>query len=209
VKDLYVNHDIVGYTVFLRAPGKNIGFIRNDKCGSTYFANIFKANGWLLQNHHDIDWEKDQVFSFIMDPYVRHIKGLVEDAVQMGSEKTMLTQLGVKIWQNLPWLGRHSMPMSVKFGQRINNIEWIPIDIGLESTESIVDSILAHHDIVINWNTPVDKNESTDYEKQLFTQFSNLSNSQEKQILLRSICRDYDIYNKSVSKYQTPSNAPR
>lgn len=186
---------------FYRAPGKHVGFVRNDKCGSTFFSNIFAANGWISSSSNSINWEKDQVFGFIMDPYIRHVKGLVEDVVTIGLEKVMLANLGMKFWHNLSWIGSHSMPMSIKFGSRINNIDWIPIDIGLESTENIVDDLLKPYNVTINWNIPVNRNESTDYEKELFHKFSQLSNSQEKQHLLRVICRDYDVYQRSIDRY--------
>jgi hypothetical protein len=186
---------------FYRAPGKNIGFVRNDKCASTFFSNIFAANGWRLQTTDQVNWEKDHVFSFTMDPYIRHIKGLVKDAVDMGLEKVMLANLGMKFWHNLSWIGTHSMPTSVRFGHSIHRINWIPIDIGLESTENIVDELLKSYDITINWGISVDRNESSDYEKELFHKFSQLSNSQEKQHLLRVICRDYEVYEKSVKQH--------
>jgi len=181
---------------------KNIGFIRNDKCASTYFSNIFKANGWVEECSDDIDWSNDQVFSFIMDPYVRHIKGMVEDVVAMGSEKLMLQYFGIQLWHNIPWIGLNSMPMSIKFKDKINSINWIPIDIGISNTEIIVDELLKAYNVMVDWNIDVDRNESSEYEKELFQKFSLMSNSQEKQILLKIICQDYDIYQKSVEKYQ-------
>jgi hypothetical protein len=136
-----------------------------------------------------------------MDPYIRHVKGLVEDIVGIGLEKVMLANLGMKFWHNLSWVGSHSMPMSIKFGSRIHDINWIPIDIGLASTENIVDELLKPYNITINWNIPVNRNESTDYKKELFCKFSQLSNSEEKQHLLKVICRDYDVYQQATEKY--------
>jgi hypothetical protein len=188
---------------FYRAPEKNVVYVRNDKCASTFFTNMFVANGWKNEPAHNLDWKKDFVFGFIMDPYVRHVKGLVEDAVQMGVEKIMLTNLGIKFWQNLPWIGSHSMPMSVKFGEKFQHINWIPIDIGLTSTEKIVDRLLAPYNLKVNWNFEVDRNESLDYEKQLFHKFNELCNSQEKHALLKNICQDYQVYEQAVEKYKS------
>lgn len=188
--------------VMYRAPEKNVLFVRNDKCGSTFFSNIFIANGWKEIDLRDVDWSQDFVFGTIMDPYVRHVKGLVEDAVQMGCEKIMLANLGIKVWQKLPWIGSHSMPMSIKFGDKFDQIEWIPIDIGLESTEKIIDNLLDSYQIKINWTINVDRNESLNYEKELFHRFSELTNSQEKQILLHTVCKDYEVYKQAVEKYQ-------
>ena len=201
-----MNNPIPYPLAFYRAPGTNIGFIRNDKCASTFFSNIFAANGWKLQTSNHINWEKDQVFSFIMDPYIRHIKGLVKDAIDMGLEKVMLANLGIKFWHNLSWIGTHSMPMSVRFGHSIHRINWIPIDIGLESTEDLVDQLLEPHNIKVNWSIPVDRNESDDYAKELFHKFSQLSNSQEKQHLLKVIYKDYEVYQTSIKKYAEKSN---
>lgn len=191
-------HDLA----FYRPPGKRIGFIRNDKCGSTYFANIFEANGWMIESAENIDWQIDHVFSFIMDPYVRHVKGMVEDAIAVGSEKIMIQNFGKMFWENIPWLGTHSMPISVKFGKLADNIDWIPIDIGIPSTEDIVDQLLKTHDEEIDWSIPVDRNESSPYEKEMFKIFAEMLNSANKAELLNHRCQDYKIYKKTIDKYK-------
>ena len=187
---------------FYRPPRKKIGFIRNDKCGSTYFANIFLANGWELESAENIDWGIDYVFSFIMDPYVRHVKGMVEDARLMGSEKIMIQNFGKMFWENIPWIGPHSMPISIKFGELADKIDWIPIDIGLPSTEDIVDQLLKPHGEEVDWSIPVYRNESTPYEKEMFKFFAEMLNSANKAELLNHRCQDYEIYKKSIDKYQ-------
>lgn len=188
---------------FYRLPGKKVGYIRNLKCGSTFFSNIFLANGWVESPLDSIDWNHDHIFSFIMDPYVRHIKGLVEDAINMGIEKIMLQNFGLKFWQDLPWIGPHSMPMSIIFGDSIHKIDWIPIDLDTVSSESVVDKILSSHEIKIDWTIPVYRNESIDYKKQLFHKFSSLANSEQKRILLEKFCADYEIYSNALSRYSS------
>lgn len=180
-----------------RYPGKSILFVRNNKCASTFYSNIFMANGWQVDNFENINWAEDKVFSVIIDPYVRHVKGLVQDLCDRGIERIALNNFGRTFWHSLPWIGHHSMPISIKFDNHHNQIDWIPADAD-RPTEDIITNKLKKYDIDINWGVPVYRNESDEYKKQLFHDISAMSNCQEKQTLLTA---DYQIYQQALDTY--------
>ena len=54
----------------------NLVYYRNYKCATTFYLHIFKT--WEEITTHDIDWEKDHVFSYIRDPIERYRSGIAE-----------------------------------------------------------------------------------------------------------------------------------
>lgn len=184
-----------------RYPNTPLVFVRNDKCGGTFFSSILMSNGWLEQDFKTIDWSQDQVFGLIMDPYVRHVKGMVEDAIQTGSEIIMLKNFGIRWWASVGWIGPHSMPMSIKYGSKSQDINWIPIDTGDVFSEDVIDSIAFEHDVSIDWSIPVFRNESSPYKKKMYDEFNLLLNSPQKQNLLVNQCQDYELYERACKQY--------
>ena len=43
-----------------RAPGTNLVYLRTLKCASTFYSELFLANGWIKQTTKDIDWNRDR-----------------------------------------------------------------------------------------------------------------------------------------------------
>jgi len=184
---------------FLRHPDHNVGYLRSLKCASTYYTNIFRANGWIQQGINDIDWDRDDVFSFIIDPYVRHIKGMVEDITSWGLENIMINNLGRFHWRQIPWIDSHSMPLSILLKDECDKIDWIPIDGAAPFGEQLLENKLAKYGITINWNFDVYRNESNEYKKNLFFQLVKLSSG--KQENFRYFCRDWELYEQAVKKH--------
>lgn len=181
-----------------RPPGRNVVFVRNNKCASTFYSNIFTANGWVTENLSTVDWSHDRVFSVISDPYVRYVKGLVQDLCDRGLERVTLSMMGRTFWHSLPWIGDHSMPVSVKFDGYCDRIDWIPID-AKRLGEEIITDLLRSHDVTVDWSIPVFRNESDDYKKKLFHEVSDRVNCEEKQQLL---ARDYELYHQAIMNHK-------
>lgn len=182
-----------------RAPDTNLVFIRNEKCASTYYAGLFRANNWIKIPFTDIDWDVDHVFSFIRDPLIRHIKGIVEDIIYLGCEHDLAGRVGRNFWVELPWLGLHSMPISIKFGKYADKINWIPIDALTVKSEDITRRLLAEHNVDIVWHEGIFKRESDTYHIEIYNKI--LVPSMHKIGKFREICNDYEIYYNSLEKY--------
>ena len=181
---------------FFRHPDHNVGYLRSLKCGSTYYTNIFKANGWIQQGINDINWDRDDVFSFIIHPYVRHIKGMVEDIAAWGLENIMFNNLGKFHWRQIPWLDSHSMPLSVMFKDECDKIDWIPIDGQFPKGEQLLENKLAKYGITIDWEFDVDRYESGEYKNNLFSKLLELSSGKEEKF--KYFCRDWELYDRAV-----------
>jgi hypothetical protein len=184
---------------FFRHPTHNVGYLRSLKCASTFYTNIFKANGWIRQGIDDIDWARDDVFSFIIHPYVRHIKGMVEDITAWGLENIMLNNLGTFHWRQIPWVDSHSMPLSIMFKDECDLIDWIPADGKDPKGEQLLENKLAKYGITINWEFDVDRYESSEYKKKLFFQLLKLSSGKEEKF--RYFCRDWELYERAVKNH--------
>jgi hypothetical protein len=185
-----------------RSPCGKLVFIRNDKCASTYHSDLFRRNNWQKQMASSIDWDKDHVFSFIRDPYVRHIQGIIEDLIWVGIEKPLVELMSRQFWKNLPWIGSHSMPMTIKFGNNAAKIDWIPIDVETLSSRVILNDLLSKYNLTIEWYTDLTKYESDAYKKELFAHISKMS--PYKNILLREVSKDYELYDSVLTKYNIP-----
>ena len=183
-----------------RSPCGKLVFLRNLKCASTYHSFLLQKNGWTKQSASTIDWDKDYVFSFIMNPYVRHIKGLVEDLTWQGIEKPLVDLMSRQFWLNLPWIGDHSMPMTLRIGDKVDKIDWIPIDIEGVSSQDLLNNLLAKFNISIVWYGDIPKYESDPYKKELYKKISFMS--PYKDLLLREFTGDYKLYDSVVAKYK-------
>ena len=53
-------------------------YLRTLKCASTFFWQSFTKFGWVEIEFDKIDWQKQQVFSHIMHPTQRRLKGISE-----------------------------------------------------------------------------------------------------------------------------------
>lgn len=182
-----------------RAPNSNLVYIRNEKCASTYYAGLFRANLWQKISISSIDWNTDHVFSFIRDPLIRHIKGLVEDMILLGCEWQLADKVGKKFWEELPWLGLHSIPMSIKFGAYANKINWIPLDALDVKSEDLVAQLLAKHNVDLVWKDNIFKRESDSYHVRIYNKV--LIPSMYKMSNFQQMCTDYDIYYAALEKY--------
>ena len=182
-----------------RAPDSNLVYVRNEKCASTYYAGLFRANHWQKIPFNSIDWNTDSVFSFIRDPLIRHIKGLVEDMILLGCECDLAGKVGKNFWAELPWLGLHSVPTSIKFGEYASKINWIPIDALDVTSEDLVKQLLFSHNIEITWYDNLYKRESDSYHVEIYNKI--LIPSMFKRVNFQSMCTDYDIYYGALERY--------
>lgn len=186
-------------TELYRAPGSNLVFVRNEKCASTYYAGLFRANNWQPQRLADVDWERDHVFSFIRDPLIRHIKGLVEDMIMIGCEIGIVNNSSKNFWVELPWLGLHSMPISIKFGELADKINWIPLDAYDFNSEDVVKDLLKEHNIDLVWYDNLFRRKSDKYHEEIYNKI--LIPSLHKMGKFRDMCTDYEIYYKALDRY--------
>lgn len=101
-------------------------YLRTLKCASSYYSRLFANNGWTQQTADTIDWDRDHVFSFIMDPHERRLKGLTEFVV--ANHQLDLLRFEQIFWGGVLYMDMHAIPYSVCYGQHVEKIDWIPLD---------------------------------------------------------------------------------
>ena len=105
----------------------NLVYLRTVKCASSYYSKFFKSNGWIEDTANNIDWKNDHVFSFIMNPEERRLKGLTEFV--SANNQHQLLDCDFIFWGGVLYLDMHSVPYSISYGKYVNKIDWIPIDL--------------------------------------------------------------------------------
>jgi hypothetical protein len=158
---------------------------------------MFRVNGWYEQRVADVDWQHDYVFSYFMDPTRRHVKGLVEDAICMGIEHD-LVQLSRQTLHNIPWLGEHSVPLSVYWGSNFQKINWILIDNATQSHERDTVELCKKHGIELDLKHHVNCNESDDYERAIFDRVYSICGDNKP--LIARMSHDYEIFHRLLQQ---------
>ena len=174
----------------------NLVYLRTLKCASTYYYKLFEANGWHKISANDIDWRQDHVFSFIMNPFIRRLKGFVE--VISTTKNWHLLGQNSDFWSMLLYLDLHSMPYTLSYGDFVNKIDWIPID-QTYSSDSLLEKLLNDYNITLNFtNALTFKRESSASKLKLYETIKQLSDpcSAETFILVNN---DMILYEKVLA----------
>jgi hypothetical protein len=127
ISDYWINNRLKVY------KKNNLVYVSTFKCAHTYYCKIVEHNNWEAIEFKNIDWLSDHVFGFIMDPVERYLKGLAED-IQTNDQMEHLEALTANHeTDNFTVLTIHSAPISVRYRDYINDIDWIPLDISPNS----------------------------------------------------------------------------
>ena len=126
----------------------NLVYLETLKCASTYYFDIFENNGWVKHTADKIDWDNDHVFSFIMEPLERRLKGLTE-YITFFPKYMPLLDLDQQFWSNLLYLNEHSMPYTLSFHRHAYQIDWIPIDREY-SSDRLLEKLVEKYNITLS-----------------------------------------------------------
>lgn len=104
-------------------------YVRSLKTASTFFYNnLIQRYGWEEINFNDIDWDRQRVFSHIIDPIERRHKAVAEYlSMTHNVELFYSTPSFRQMLTTLPLLDVHSTSLHEYFGSRTRNIDWIPL----------------------------------------------------------------------------------
>jgi hypothetical protein len=154
-------------------------------------------NGWQRVKFQDINWNSDQVFGFIMEPWKRRIKGIAEDLSYYSVEKFLLSNLGRKFWLDHLTFGPHSVPLTLTWHRYSYMIDWIPLD-GPVSADDLLDRLLAKYSIVLDRNEQHNSNPADDYQKNLYLEIDKIIGNGLSMLQL-TMSADTDLYNSVIS----------
>ena len=134
---------------------KNLVYVRTLKCGSEFFyRNFTQTAGWTPVKWDDITWDKDHVFSYIMDPIERRHKGVAEFVVMNNGADLLFNNPAFSAYiQQVPCLDEHSASLHNLYGDRVNCMYWIPLlsdhSVAITATDELLES--SGHPLIV-WN---------------------------------------------------------
>ena len=182
---------------------KNLVYLRTLKCASTYYSKFFSEQGWQYNTADTIDWDNDQVFSFIMDPYKRRLKGLTEFIV--GNNKQELLSQDRLFWGGVLYLDMHSIPYFTCYGERVNDIDWIPLDIVLDNkdsrivTEELLSKMLFDR-YQLQYTFPAKKEHTSSLEKIKIYKYLEEIIGHGNYAMHLGLTRDIELYHQVVTR---------
>ena len=144
-------------------------YVRTLKCASTFFWHSFNEKfGWEEIAFDKIDWSQQQVFSHIIDPKIRRIKGVTE-FIWMNQTLEQLKDPDYRTFiQQTPVLDQHTVSLYENFGDHCDKIDWIPVnDTDHQITADLTSRLLYDQGIFVfdRWHWPF--KHRSDIEKKL------------------------------------------
>ena len=184
----------------VKSPCGKAVFIANLKCASRFYLQNLSENSWMPITDQEIDWQHNLVFSTIINPLERYARGLVQDLKCFDVDMSVWESMSANFWQEVSWLGVHSMPISYVFGDKVSLVNWIPLDLPGIEHQSLTKELLAQKGIDIQWHVENKINQSGDREKLLKNKIKELCWGHIKNDFLYNRFPDFDIYDRAVRK---------
>ena len=184
-------------------------YVRSLKTASTFFYNnLVRNHGWEEINFDAIDWDRQRVFSHIIDPIQRRHKAFAEYLFMTGNENLFYENNNFrKMLQTLPVLDVHSVSLHDYFGSRVRSIDWIPLqgshDENIKTTEKFLQEManmrLFYWDRGFEHNSPHNK-------KQLAADIARdwdhaMTNNNIPDVTWLYLGPDIDLYKEVVKKF--------
>lgn len=129
---------------------KNLVYLPITKHASTSYTELFANRlNWKSSYSDLIDWETDYVFSHLLHPYTRHLKGITTciqkyNLYDLVDNEKFLTLLGTAVFD------LHSYPLSPALGENRFKIDWLLLDHPDVSGDYLTVKLLDSHGIKIS-----------------------------------------------------------
>lgn len=186
----------------------NLVYIPTLKNACTFYRTLCVFNNWETIEWKDIDWSRHHVISFISEPKRRYFKGLAQDLfnVYFPEDKAVFYELlkySTKTLNDTTLvLTVHSTPLSIVLGDRIEQIDWIPIHKSIDNY-LYFKKLCAEYGIEINDDSPtIEKHESIPQKEDFFDElYLNLSNIETNLYFNLVMAKDVDLFNRVLSNF--------
>jgi hypothetical protein len=123
---------------------KDVVFVTNYKCASTYYSTFFRNQGWNEVYSNQIDLNNYKTFGLVSNPFVRYFKGIAQSITDVcltkertrynGCDESLLALSENKEFtnflKNVTITDIHTIPYHVMFKDNLYNIDWIPMESG-------------------------------------------------------------------------------
>jgi hypothetical protein len=181
----------------------NLVYVATLKCASTYYTTLVQSNGWPRIRWHEIDWDKDHVFGFLIDPVVRYVKALSEDYFNEESEEfyDFLLDYLEKFLKRSTVLTFHSIPITTSLKKYADKIDWIPIDSNFEHHSLLLKLLDKHGVILSHYGDTVDPHFGVENKKELERRMLDLFNQSDKHISYNLLfAEDIELFEQIKAK---------
>ena len=134
---------IVHYSLRTACTCGPLVYLRTLKCASTFFWTSFSRFGWVEIAFDQINWQQQRVFSHIIDPDLRRIKGVAEFVWMNHAQDQLATDPAYQTFiQQTPALDAHTVSHYENFQDHCDQIDWIPIDDSNHQTAADLTSLM-------------------------------------------------------------------
>ena len=179
-------------------------YVRTLKCASTFFWNSFIQFGWEEIAFDKIDWQTQRVFSHIMDPDIRRIKGVTEFLWMNQTQDLVIKSMGYQRFiRETPMLDIHTMSYYENLEDRCDQIDWIPLTNSDHQTVADLTSLLLFdHGIKIfdNWAWQ-HIHTSNAVKKSIVRQVSELLDHKHIPRINEYLEKDRELYQRVVDRF--------
>lgn len=175
------------------------------KSACTYYYTLCLANGFERIYFQQIEWDKDHVVGFIMEPIKRYFKGVIEDIFQSDSDEYQnLIFTLIEKYNGLCFpMSGHCMPISITLKDYAYKVDWIPLYEDHIPSHKLFKKLCREYDIeIIDAGENIDSHESNYYKTAMFEKIykfkDNFNDSFSAWFL--NIAEDLDLYYNVVAK---------
>jgi hypothetical protein len=177
-------------------------YVNSPKCASTFYRSLLINNGWQDDKFTNIDWTKDHVFGFIMEPWKLRAKGIAEDLLTSYSvEQYLLNNLGKKFWEDHLTFGTHSIPISMRWSGYTDRIDWIPLDLPVNA-DTLLKKLLEKYHIVLDYSVATHQHKTEKYKQEIFKKISDFVGHGNGPLQLM-MATDVDLYQSVTLRINT------
>ena len=204
---------------------KDVVFVTNYKCASTYYSTFFKSQGWKEVASNQIDLNNFKTFGLVMHPFARYFKGVAQSITDVcltkeytryaGCDESLLTLLETKEFtnflKNVTITDVHTIPYHLMFKDNLYNIDWIPVESG--STDEIkgyVEQCLSSYGVSIDIprnDQPL--NQASSIKKRIYKVIEEAfvqSTDSHKWLVYYYLAEDLKFYHQLIDKFNTKGN---
>lgn len=200
----------------------NLVYVRNLKCGSTFFYNnLLIAFGWEVINYDTINWQTDHVFGHLFDPIKRRHKGVAEFVDMCNLTDEFITDVNLQnLLSSTPFLDRHAVAYTDIFKEKSHQIDWIPLAYSNQENIKHTQALLNYHKLNVvdaDWDFEYihDSNQKKKQVEQILSRNWTNNISLTEPELTRSITssefsyftNDINLYNLVVKNFNTSGNS--
>ena len=181
-------------------------YVRALKCASTFFWHSFNQKfGWEEIAFDNINWQTQRVFSHIMDPGRRRIKGVTE-FIWMHHAQDQLADPAYRTFvQQTPVLDMHTVSYHDNFGDHCDQIDWIPIaNFDHQTVADLTSRMLFENGIKVfnNWHWPFEH--TSEPEKRLLEQqVAQCLSEVATPAVDKYLHQDWMLYQQVVSRFNS------